>query len=108
LDVFDGVVGAGNYWKKIQDAMEVAGSDHPEARTFFDSRFWYCGADCQRTTDTAANPRLNVEDRPVICAKYKSSLNGDFHDICNKTCGPFNRFDCPLRFKYRAIPANAE
>jgi hypothetical protein len=67
----------------------------------------HCGVDCHKTTDTAANPRLKTEDRPVICAKYKSSLNGDFDDICNTTCGPFDRFDCPLRFEYRAILANA-
>jgi hypothetical protein len=35
LNIFDGVVGAGNYWEKIQDAMEMAESDHPEARNFF-------------------------------------------------------------------------
>ena len=34
LNVFDGVVGARNYWKKIQDSMEMAESNHPEARTF--------------------------------------------------------------------------
>ncbi len=33
LNVFDGVVGAGNYWEKIQDSMEMAESNHPEART---------------------------------------------------------------------------
>ena len=38
LNVFDGVIGAGNYWEKIQDAMEMAESDHPEARSIFDSR----------------------------------------------------------------------
>jgi hypothetical protein len=48
-----------------------------------------------------------TEGRPLIRAKYKSSLNGDFNDICNKTCGSFDRFDCALRFKYRAISANA-
>ena len=56
----------------------------------------------------AANPRLKTEDRLGICAKsINLHLNGDFDDICNKTCGPFDRFDYPLRFKYRAIPANA-
>jgi hypothetical protein len=30
---FDGVVGAGNYWEKIQDSMEMDESNHPEART---------------------------------------------------------------------------
>jgi hypothetical protein len=57
-NVFDGVVGAGDYWETIQDATEMAESDHPEARTFFDSRPWCCGLDRQRTTGTAANPRL--------------------------------------------------
>jgi hypothetical protein len=37
LAIFGGVLGAGNYWEKIQDAMEMAESDHPEAR-LFDSR----------------------------------------------------------------------
>src|ERR1700682_5337256 len=55
-----------------------------------------------------ASPRLKTEDRPVICANYKSSLNGDFNGICNKTCDPLDRFDGALRFKYRAIPGNAE
>jgi hypothetical protein len=35
LNVFDGIVGAGNYWETIQDATEMAESDRPEARTFF-------------------------------------------------------------------------
>jgi len=48
-----------------------------------------------------------TEGRLVISAKYKSSLNGDFDDIFSKTCGSFDRFDCALRFKYRAIPAYA-
>jgi len=34
LNVFDGVVGARNYWEKIQDSMEMAESNHPEALTF--------------------------------------------------------------------------
>jgi len=34
LNVFDGIVGAGNYWETIQDATEMAESDRPEARTF--------------------------------------------------------------------------
>jgi hypothetical protein len=55
----------------------------------------------------AADPHLKTEDRPPICAKHKSSSNGDFNDIRNKTCGPLDRFDGALRFKHRAIPANA-
>jgi hypothetical protein len=107
LNVYDGVLGAGNYWEKIQDAMEMADRIIRKPG-LFDSRPWSSGADCQKTTATAAaNPRLKTEDRPVICARYKSSLNGDFNDFCNKTSGPFVRFDCLLRFKYRAIPANA-
>jgi hypothetical protein len=34
LNVFDGVVGARNYWEKIQESMEMAESNHPEAWTF--------------------------------------------------------------------------
>ena len=34
LNVFDGVIGARNDWEKIQDSMEMAESNHPEARTF--------------------------------------------------------------------------
>jgi hypothetical protein len=34
LNVFDGIVGAGNYWETIQDTTEMAESDRPEARTF--------------------------------------------------------------------------
>src|SRR5216683_2105738 len=82
-----------------------------------------CGRALQSAEKWAANPRLKTEDRPLICARYKSSLDGDFNDICNKAsynktscdkascdkaCGPSDRFDCALRFKYRAIPANAE
>jgi hypothetical protein len=65
-------------------------------------------AQIAREATAAANPRLKTEDRLVSAQKYKSSLNGDFNEICNKTCGLFDRFDYPLRFKYRAIPANAE
>jgi len=51
-NVFDGVVGAGNYWETIQDATEMADSDRPEARTFLIRDL---GAAAR---GTAANPRL--------------------------------------------------
>jgi len=100
LNVFDGVVGAGNYWEKIQDSMEMAESNHPEARTLVLRRRL---PEKQRRRLIRASKQKTV----WVSAQYKSSLNGDFNDICNKTCGPFDRFDYPLRFMYRAIPANA-
>jgi len=78
--------------------MEMAESNHPEARTLvlrrrLPEKQW-----------RRPNPRLKTEDRLGIYAKsINLHLNGDFDDICNKTCGPFDRFDYPVRFKYRAI-----
>ena len=40
----------------------------------------------------------------MICVQI--FINGDLNDICSKTCGPFDRFNCALRFKHRAIPAS--
>jgi hypothetical protein len=33
FECFRRVVGAGKYWEKIQDSMEMVESNHPEART---------------------------------------------------------------------------
>jgi hypothetical protein len=43
LNVFDGVVGAGNYWEKIQDSMEWLN------QIIRKPGLWSCGADCQRS-----------------------------------------------------------
>ena len=83
----------------------MADSDRPEARTFSIRDLGAAARELQVRRLIRAS---KTEGRLVISAKYKSSLNGDFDDIYNKTCGPFDRFDCALRFKYRAIPANAE
>jgi hypothetical protein len=82
----------------------MADSDRPEARTFLIRDLGAAARELQVRRLIRAS---KTEGRLVISAKYKFSLNGDFNDICTKTCGPFDRFDCALRFKYRASQANA-